>query len=50
MLLEAEKVERLQLFGEASCDLVRTVEQAFGTMLTEDELVPPPPLAHSHTL
>jgi hypothetical protein len=39
MLLEADKVGRLQLFGEASCDLVRTVEQSFGTMLTEDELV-----------
>jgi hypothetical protein len=38
MLLDADKVQRLQLFGEDSCDLVSTIEQSFGVMFSEDEL------------
>ena len=30
MLLEADKTQRLELFGEDSCDLVLTIEQSFG--------------------
>jgi hypothetical protein len=39
MLLEGDKVQRLRLFGEDSCELVRTIEQSFGIKLTEDDLI-----------
>jgi hypothetical protein len=39
MLLEGNKVQRLRLFGEDSCELVSTIEQSFGIKLSEDDLV-----------
>jgi hypothetical protein len=39
MLLETDKVQRLQLFGEDSSALVSTIEQSFGVKFSEDELV-----------
>jgi hypothetical protein len=39
MLLEADKTQRLELFGEDSCDLVLTIEQSFGVKFSEDDLV-----------
>ena len=39
MLLETDKAQRLRLFGEDSCELVSTIEQSFGVMFSEDELV-----------
>lgn len=32
-------MQRLQLFGEDTCELVRTIEESFGIMFSEDELV-----------
>ena len=39
MLLEGDKVERLRLFGEDSCELVSAIEESFGMKFSEDELV-----------
>jgi hypothetical protein len=39
MLLKGDRVERLRLFGEDSCELVSTIEQSFGIKLSEDDLV-----------
>lgn len=39
MLLEADKGQRMRLFGEDSCELVSTIEQAFGIKFSEDDLV-----------
>jgi hypothetical protein len=39
MLLEADKAQRLQLYGEDSCDLMLTIEQSFGVRFSEDDLV-----------
>jgi len=39
MLLAGDKVQRLRLFGEDSCELVSTIEQSFGMKFSEDELV-----------
>jgi hypothetical protein len=51
MLLEADKAERLQLFGEDSCDLVLTIEQSFGVRFSEDDLVQATTIgALSHTI
>jgi hypothetical protein len=51
MLLEADKAQRLQLFGEDSCELVLTIEQSFGVMFSEDDLVQATTIgALSHTI
>jgi hypothetical protein len=51
MLLEADKAQRLQLFGEDSCDLVLTIEQSFGVRFSEDDLVQATTIgALSHTI
>jgi hypothetical protein len=51
MLLEADKAQRRQLFGEDTCDLILTVEQSFGVMFSEDELVQATTIgALSHTI
>jgi len=39
LLLGADKTQRLNLFGEDTCDLLRTIEASFGVMFSEDELV-----------
>jgi hypothetical protein len=39
LLLDADKTQRLNLFGEDTCDLMRTIEVSFGVMFNEDELV-----------
>jgi hypothetical protein len=39
MLFDDYKPGRLDLFGEDCCDLVATIEDAFGVMLNEDDLV-----------
>ena len=39
MLAEADKSDRLRLFGEDTCDLVSTIEESFGVKFDEDELV-----------
>src|SRR5712672_678310 len=38
-LLDADKVQRLDLFGEDSCDLLHVIQESFGIELTADELV-----------
>ena len=38
MLLEADKMHRLQLFGDDSWDVVSTIVQSFGVILREDDL------------
>jgi hypothetical protein len=51
MLLEADKAQRLQLFGEDTCDLILTLEQSFGVKFSEDELVQTTTIgALSHTI
>ena len=39
LLLDADKTQRLNFFGEDTCDLLRTIEVSFGVMFSEDELV-----------
>jgi hypothetical protein len=39
LLLEGDKLLRLESFGEDTCELVRTIEHSFGIKFTEDELV-----------
>jgi hypothetical protein len=39
LLLDTYKTQRLNLFGEDTCDLLRTIEGSFGVMFSEDELV-----------
>jgi hypothetical protein len=39
VLLEADKIQRLHLFGEDTWDLLHTIEGSFGVKFAEDELV-----------
>ncbi|MGC1413783.1 MAG: hypothetical protein WA817_00760 [Candidatus Acidiferrum sp.] len=38
-LLEGDKLLRLEVFGEDTCELLETVEASFGVKFTEDDLV-----------
>jgi hypothetical protein len=39
LLLEGDKLLRLESFGEDTCELVSTIEHSFGIKFTQDELV-----------
>jgi hypothetical protein len=38
-LVDADKTQRLNLIGEDTCDLLRTIEVSFSVLFSEDELV-----------
>jgi hypothetical protein len=38
-LLEGDKLLRLELFGEDTCELLQTIESSFGVKFTEDDVV-----------
>jgi hypothetical protein len=38
LLLDGDKIQRLELFGEDTCELVNTIEQSFGMRFTKEEL------------